>query len=111
MEAKASSKNIRMSVQKMRQVINRVRGMGVEQAVNAMKLTRRNAAKPIEKTIMSAVANAMESDKTVSRDQLYVKTIFADDGMKLKRIMPRAMGRAARFVKHSCHLTVVVSTK
>lgn len=113
MEAKAVSKNIRISPQKVRQVINVVRGMNVEKALNQLHFTNKKACDSIEKAIRSAVANLfeMEDNKSLMVSDLYVKTIFADEGIVLKRIRPRAMGRASRINKRSSHLTVVVSTK
>jgi large subunit ribosomal protein L22 len=113
MEAKAISKNIRISPQKVRQVINVVRGMNVERALNQLHFTNKKACGPVEKAIRSAVANLfeIEDNKSLMVSDLYVKTIFADEGFVLKRIRPRAMGRAARINKRSSHLTVVISTK
>jgi large subunit ribosomal protein L22 len=113
MEAKAVSKNVRVSPQKMRRVINKVRGMKVEEAIKLLHFTRKSASEPIEKAIRSAMANLTQHEENAHIDpsDLYVKTIFADEGMVLKRIMPRAMGRAYRIHKRSSHLTVVVSTK
>ena len=113
MEAKAVSKNIRVSPQKMRRVINEVRGMNVEKAIELLHFTRKSACEPIEKTVRSAVANLLqhEENQHVLPSDLVIKSIFADEGFTLKRIMPRAMGRAFRIRKRSSHLTVVVSTK
>lgn len=113
MEARAISKNIRVSPNKMRRVINQIRGANVEKALQVLHFTNKSACEPIEKTIRSAVANLFESDdnKSLLVSDLYIKTIFADEGIVLKRIMPRAMGRAFRINKRSSHLTVVVSTK
>ena len=113
MEAKAISKNIRILPQKVRQVIKQVRGMNVEKALNVLHFTNKKSCEPVEKAIRSAVANLfeMEDNKSLLVSDLFVKTIFADEGMVLKRIRPRAMGRASRINKRSSHLTVVVSTK
>ncbi len=113
MEAKAISKNIRISPNKVRRVINKIRGANVEKALELLHFTNKSASEPIEKTIRSAVANLFEADdnKSLLASDLYIKTIKADEGMVLKRIMPRAMGRAFRIKKRSSHLTVVVSTK
>ncbi|MCB0279771.1 MAG: 50S ribosomal protein L22 [Calditrichaeota bacterium] len=113
MEAKAVSKNIRISPQKVRQVIGKLRGMNVEKAIELLHFTNRGACEPIEKTVRSAVANLLqhEENQQVAPSDLHIKEIYANEGMTLKRIMPRAMGRAYRIRKRSSHLTVVVSTK
>lgn len=113
MEAKAVSKNIRISPQKVRRVINQVRGKNVEEAIRTLHFSTQKACEPIEKTIRSAVSNLTQHEESAHVDpaDLFVKEIFADEGTVLKRIMPRAMGRAFRIHKRSSHLTVVVSTK
>lgn len=113
MEARAISKNIRMSPLKVRRVINQVRGMDVETALNLLHFTNKKACVPVEKTIRSAVANLFEAEenRNLTASDIYVKTIFADEGIVLKRIRPRSMGRANRINKRSSHLTVVVATK
>jgi len=113
MEARAVSKNIRISPQKVRRVINQVRGKNVAEAIRVLHFSPQGACEPIEKTIRSAVANLTQHDENAHLDpaDLYIKEIKADEGMVLKRIMPRAMGRAFRIHKRSSHLTVVVSTK
>jgi len=113
MEAKAISKNVKSSPQKMRRVINQVRGKNVEEAIRTLHFSTQKACESIEKTIRSAVSNLTqhESGAHIDPADLYIKSIYADDGTVLKRIMPRAMGRAFRILKRSSHLTVVVSTK
>ncbi len=113
MESKAVSKNIRVSPQKMRRVINQVRGSNVEEAIRVLHFSSQRACESIEKTIRSAVANLTQHEESAHIDpkDLFVSTIYADEGTVLKRIMPRAMGRAFRIQKRSSHLTVVVSTK
>jgi large subunit ribosomal protein L22 len=113
MEAKAVSKNVKSSPQKMRRVINQVRGKNVEEAIRTLHFSTQKACDSIEKTIRSAVSNITQHEEGAHIDpaDLYIKEIKADEGTVLKRIMPRAMGRAFRILKRSSHLTVVVSTK
>jgi large subunit ribosomal protein L22 len=110
MEAKAFAKQIGIPATKMRQVVDLVRGKPVEQALNILHFTPRNAAKVIEKTLRSAIANAVSRDEEnpIDAEDLVVKEIFADEGRDLKRIRPRARGSADRIKKRHCHLTVIV---
>ena len=110
MEAKAFAKQISIPATKMRQVVDLVRGKPVEQALNILHFTPRNAAKVIEKTLRSAIANAVNQDEEnpIDAEDLVVKKIFADEGRDLKRIRPRARGSADRIKKRHCHLTVIV---
>jgi len=110
MEAKAFAKQIGIPATKMRQVVDLVRGKPVEQALNILHFTPRNAAKVIEKTLRSAIANAVSRDEEnpIDAEDLVVKEIFADEGQDLKRIRPRARGSADRIKKRHCHLTVIV---
>jgi len=109
MEAKAFAKQIGIPATKMRQVVDLVRGKPVEQALNILHFTPRNAAKVIEKTLRSAIANAVSRDEEnpIDAEDLVVKEIFADEGRDLKRIRPRARGSADRIKKRHCHLTVI----
>ncbi len=110
MESSAVAKYIRISPQKVRLVMDQVRGKRVEDAVNMLKFAPQKGAGLILKVINSAVANAQQSND-VDVDKLYIKRIFADEGPMLKRIMPRASGRATRILKRTSHLTVVLNDK
>ncbi len=107
MEAKAVAKYIRISPQKARLVADVVRGQEVESAINALRFMPQKGARLIRKVIESAVANAAQND-SIDVDTLYVKTIFVDGGPMLKRIRPRAMGRATKILKRTSHITVVL---
>ena len=112
MESRCVTRFVRVTPRKMRLVADLVRGKNVHEAVNLLKFTTRSAAQPTLKAIHSAVANLINSDagKGVNEDQLFVKTIFVDEGPTMKRFMPRAQGRAAPIMKRMSHLTVFVAT-
>ncbi|WP_417909371.1 50S ribosomal protein L22 [Candidatus Electronema sp. PJ] len=107
MEARAVAKYIRISPQKARLVADVVRGKDVETAVTTLRFMPKKAAKILRKVLQSAVANA-EQTETIDVDTLYVKEIQINGGPMLKRFRPRAMGRAARILKRTSHITVVV---
>jgi len=107
MEAKAVVKNIRISPQKARLVADMIRGKHVDNALNTLKFTPKKGARIIRKIVESAVANASQNE-AIDVDTLFVKKIFIDGGPMLKRIRPRAMGRASRILKRSSHITVVL---
>lgn len=107
MEAKAVGKYIRISPQKARLVADVVRGMGVDQAVTTLRFMPKKGASVLRKVVESALANATQDDK-IDVDNLYVKKIFIDGGPSLKRIRPRAMGRATGIIKRTSHITVVL---
>ncbi len=107
MEAKAVGKYIRISPQKARLVADVVRGMGVDQAITTLRFMPKKGAGIIKKVIESAVANATHEDRA-DVDNLYVKKIIIDGGPSLKRISPRAQGRATGIIKRTSHITVVL---
>lgn len=107
MEARAVGKYIRISPQKARLVADVVRGMNVDKAITTLKFMPKKGAAIIRRVIESAVANATQDDR-VDVDNLFVKKIDIDGGPSLKRIMPRAQGRANRIIKRTSHITVVL---
>lgn len=107
MEVKASLKHIRMSAQKVRLVIDVVRGLTVEEAQNQLKFINKKASEPVAKLIKSAVANA-ENTFNLERSNLFISEIKADEGLTLKRWMPRAYGRATSIRKRGSHLSLVL---
>lgn len=109
MQVRASYRFMRMSPHKVRQVIDMVRGQPVETALAVLQFTPRAAAREVSRVLASAVANA-ENNYMLSREDLYVDSITADDGPRLKRWRPRARGRADRILKRTCHVTVVLNT-
>jgi large subunit ribosomal protein L22 len=110
MEVRAVSKFLRMSPHKARLVADMVRGKMVADALTILQFTPKKSGRFINKTLRSAVANA-ENRGTIDVDNLYIKTILIDEGPRLKRWRPRAMGRATRILKGTSHITVVLSEK
>jgi large subunit ribosomal protein L22 len=107
MEAKALARQIRISPQKARLVADLIRGKNVESALNTLRFMPKKGARILRKVIESALANASQNE-AIDVDTLYIKTIFIDGGPMLKRIRPRAQGRASRILKRSSHITVVL---
>ena len=107
MEAKAVLRGIRISPQKVRLVVDVVRGKPVDMALAILRNMPQKAAMEVARTIKSAAANA-ENNLKMSPEDLVVKTIYADEGPVLKRFSPRARGRANVIRKRSSHITVVV---
>ncbi len=108
MEVAAKLKGAAISAQKARLVADQIRGKSVEQALNILTFSPKKAAVLVKKALNSAIANA-EHNEGADIDELRVSTIFVDEGMSLKRILPRAKGRADRIVKRTCHITVKVA--
>ena len=107
MEAKAVAKHIRMSSQKVRLVVDLIRGKKVQEARNILLYTRKYAAGIVANVLKSAVANAAQNPN-IDENVLYVKEIFVDQGPLLKRWRARAQGRAAGIKKRSSHITVIL---
>ncbi|MAD73918.1 MAG: 50S ribosomal protein L22 [Rheinheimera sp.] len=108
MQALAKHKFARSSAQKTRLVADQVRGLSVDKALNVLTYSPKKAAELVKKVLLSAIANA-EHNEGADIDTLRVKTIFIDEGPSMKRIKPRAKGRADRIVKRTSHITVVVA--
>jgi large subunit ribosomal protein L22 len=108
MEVAARLKGARISAQKARLVADQVRGMPVEEALNLLEYSPKKAAHIVKKVLDSAVANA-ENNEGADVDELKVSSIYVDEGMTMKRLRPRAKGRADRILKRSCHITVKVA--
>lgn len=113
MEAVARLRNYPTSPRKMRLLADLIRGMDVEQALNTLKFSTKHPSVPLEKLVMSAVANwgVKNEGADVADANLYVKTIFVDGGRVLKRMQPAPQGRAYRIRKRSNHVTVVVDSR
>ena len=109
-EAKAIAKNVRITPRKARLVIDLVRGKDVNLALAILANTNKAACEPVSKLIKSAVANAT-NNFGMDKDSLYIAQIWANDGLKMKRYLPRAKGSASGLVKRSSHLTVVVKMR
>ena len=113
-ESIAKLKNIRVTPQKARRVIDMVRGKHVEEALAILKFAPQGASEPVFKLVASAVANArVTADKTnefISEADLVIERIFVDEGPTMKRFQPRAQGRAFQILKRTSHITVVLSS-
>ena len=108
MEVAARLRGAQISAQKVRLVADQVRGKGVEEALDVLSYSNKKAAAIVKKILDSAIANA-ENNEGADVDELKISTIFVDEGTTLKRLRPRAKGRADRILKRSCHITVKVA--
>jgi large subunit ribosomal protein L22 len=108
MEVKARLKGARLSAQKARLVADQIRGRQVGDALNILNFSTKKGAHVVRKLLESAIANA-EHNEGADIDELSVSRIFVDEGMTMKRIRPRAKGRADRILKRSCHITLAVA--
>ena len=113
MEAVARLRNYPTSPRKMRLLADLIRGMEVENAINTLKFSTKHPSVPLEKLLMSAIANWKVKNEgvDVASANLYVKTIFVDGGRTLKRMNPAPQGRAYRLRKRSNHITIIVDSK
>ena len=107
---RAIAKHVRISPYKVRIVLDIIRGKDYVQALAILENTPKSASDPIRKVLMSAAANA-ENNLGMSKDNLFVAACFADQGPTLKRVMPRAQGRAFRILKRTSHITVILDAK
>ncbi|MCO7230706.1 50S ribosomal protein L22 [Halomonas sp. CnH100-B] len=110
MKVTAKLSGAALSAQKARLVADQVRGKPVAEALDLLTFSPKKAAKLVKKVLQSAIANA-EENNGMDIDELRVSTICVDEGMTLKRIKPRAKGRADRILKRTCHITVKVAEK
>ncbi len=114
MEAIAKVRNIRVTPQKARRVVNLIRGKQATEALGILKFAPQAASEPIYKLVAAAVANAKVKGENagtiVDEDDLVISQAFVDEGVTLKRFRPRAQGRAFRINKRTSHITVVVAT-
>lgn len=108
MEVAAILKGANISAQKTRLVADQIRGKSVEEALTLLTFSPKKAAVLMKKTLNSAIANA-EHNEGADIDELRISTIFVDEGMTMKRIRPRAKGRADRILKRTCHITIKVA--
>ncbi len=111
MEAVAKLKSVPMSARKMRLVVDLIRGKNVEDALDILRFTKKEAAVWLDKLVLSAIANwedKLGGMENADDYDLYIKTIYADDGTMLKRFQPAPHGRAHRIRKRTCHVTLVV---
>ncbi|CAL4325737.1 50S ribosomal protein L22 [Buchnera aphidicola (Protaphis terricola)] len=108
MEILARYRKARSSAQKVRLIANLIRGKKVSKALNILKFNNKKASILVKKVLESAMANA-EHNNGIDIDQLKIKKIFIDEGSTMKRMMPRAKGRADRILKRTSHITIIVS--
>ena len=108
MDAKAVGRYLRVTPRKARFVLDNVRGKSVSEALAMLKFVPNEAARYITKVVESAAANA-ENNYSMDRDALRITGATVDQGPTMKRIHPRAMGRAYRILKRSSHITVIVT--
>ncbi len=107
MEVKASVKHLRMSAQKVRLVLDLVRGLPVQTALDQLKFINKAACTPVAKLLESAIANA-ENTYGLEKSNLMISEIRADEGVTLKRWMPKAHGRATSIRKRACHISITL---
>ncbi len=109
MEATATLKYLKGSPQKIRLIVDLVRGKKVEEALQILRFTKKSAAKDLEKLLRSAVANAESKENGPDVDELVVSKIYVNEGPREKRVQPAPMGRAYRIQKRKAHVTVHLS--
>ena len=108
MQVSATAKRLSISAQKVRLVADQVRGKPVSDALDILGFSPQKGAVLVRKVVESAIANA-ENNEGADVDELKIAEIFVNEGMSMKRIRPRAKGRADRIVKRTSHITVTVS--
>jgi large subunit ribosomal protein L22 len=108
MATKATLRFTRQAPRKMRLVADQIRGKSVEKALNILAFSEKESAEVIKKVLESAIANAEHNDNA-DIDELKITEIFVDAGPVLKRMMPRARGRADRLLKPTSHITITVA--
>ena len=110
METRAILRFARVSPQKVRLVVDQIRGRGVEDALNVLQFNPKQSAHVVAKTLRSAIANA-ENTQSVDVDRLFVKRVTVDEGGTWKRFIPRAVGRATPIRKRLSQITIVVDER
>lgn len=110
MEVKATAKTLRVQPRKVRLVLNLIRGKDVEEAEVICKFTPNKGGYLVGKVLHSAIANAVNNED-LDESNLYVKECYANEGITMKRYMPRAKGSASAIHKRTSHITVVVAEK
>lgn len=110
MEARATAKTVRIAPRKARLVVDLIRGRDVKEAQAVLMFTPRGASPVILKVLNSAIANA-ENNLSLNVDNLYVKECYVNEGVRLKRLLPRAKGQGDIIQKRTSHITVVVAER
>ena len=108
MRVHAITKNIRMSAQKMREVVRQIQGMPALQAQAVLAVVPRKGARFVARTLRSAIANA-ENNKNAKPETLRIKEAVAQTATTLKRFTPKARGSAGPILKRNCHIKIVLS--
>ncbi len=108
MEVSATAKRLRVSPRKARLVVNQVRGKAVSDAIDILGFSTQKSAPLVRKVLESAMANA-ENNEGADVDDLTISEIYVNEGITVKRIRPRARGRADRIFKRTCHVTVTLT--
>lgn len=108
MEARATTKYLRVSPQKARLVVDLIRGRQVGEAINILQFTKKRITREVEKTLRSAIANAEQKSEHVDVDDLVVAQAYVNEGPRVKRIRPAPQGRAFRYQRRTSHITLVV---
>ena len=109
MDVVATAKYVRLSPDKVRDLTGKLKGLSASEALKVLDFSERKGAYYLAKTLKAAIANA-ENNAMLSREDLYVATVMADEGPRLKRWRARARGRADRILKRTSHVTVVLDT-
>ena len=107
-QTRATLKYLRTSPYKIREVLDLIRGLDVDDARHVLQFSERGPAREVLKVLNSAVANA-DHTLNIPADELKVAVAFADEGPTIKRWRPRARGRATRIRKRTCHITIIVA--
>lgn len=110
MEARAIARYVRITPRKARQLVDLIRGKGVDEALGILRFTPKAASGIVEKVLRSAIANA-ENNYNMNKANLYVATAYVDQGPSLKRVLPKARGTANIIRKRSSHITVEVKER
>jgi large subunit ribosomal protein L22 len=111
MQVKAEARYIRTSPQKVRLVVDLIRGQKAGEAINILKSTNKRIAPSVEKVLRSAIANAENRHNDVDVDQLFVTEAYVNEGPRMKRVRPAPMGRAYRYQRRMSHIVVKVGDK
>ena len=111
MEARAIARYVRVTTRKANLVLDLIRGNDVDTALTTLGFSKKQVARRIEKTVRSAVANAVQEDSHLEVEDLYVKDALVGPGPTMKRWLPRAQGRATPFWKRTSHITIVLADK
>ncbi len=106
MVSTAKLRHLRGSAQKVRLVVDQIRGKNAAEAISILHYSPRRCGKDLEKLLKSAVANAQDKDPQLDVDELVVAKVTVDGGPTMKRIQHRAMGRVFQILKRTCHVTI-----